>query len=126
MVDSTLSEALTAPGSEAFVLAATSPSAPVGDGMLRQVLGHLPDLMMVRVDFAAGATGVLHHHPHRQISYVVSGRFQVTVGEHIRELGAGDCFVVRADVPHGLYTLHAGTVIDVFTPVRQDFLDGDR
>jgi quercetin dioxygenase-like cupin family protein len=95
-------------------------------GVRRQILGHGPDLMMVRVDFEPGAVGALHHHPHRQVSYVVAGRFEVTVDDERTELGPGDCFFVTADRVHGVVAREAGTLIDVFTPARADFLDDAR
>ena len=95
-------------------------------GVRRQVLGHGPDLMLVRVEFEAGAVGALHHHPHRQVSYVVAGRFEVTVGDERTELGPGDCFFVTADRVHGVVAREAGTLIDVFTPAREDFLQPRR
>jgi quercetin dioxygenase-like cupin family protein len=35
---------------------------------------------------------------------------------------AGDCFYASADVVHGVRALEDGALIDVFTPVRKDFL----
>ncbi len=101
---------------------ADTPWETVGDGVRRQILGHGPDLMLVRVDFEAGAVGPVHHHPHRQVTWVAAGRFQVQVGDERAELAAGDCFYVTADVPHGVVALEAGTLIDTFTPAREDFL----
>jgi quercetin dioxygenase-like cupin family protein len=94
----------------------------VGAGVRRQVLGHLDDLMLVRVDFEAGAVGPVHHHPHRQASYVVAGRFEVTVGDDVAVLSVGDTFVAPSSVPHGVRALEAGTLLDSFTPARADFL----
>lgn len=94
----------------------------VGAGVRRQVLGHLPDLMIVRVDFEAGAIGPIHAHPHHQVSYVASGRFDVTIGADTTVLVAGDSFAAAADVPHGVRALEQGTLIDSFTPARADFL----
>ena len=93
-----------------------------GDGVRRQVLGHGSDLMMVRVEFEAGAIGSMHQHPHRQVTYVASGRFEVTVGTARSELQAGDCFYAEGDVRHGVVALEPGALLDVFTPVREDFL----
>ena len=47
-----------------------------------------------------------------------------TVGEGVRRqvLGAGDCFYVAADLEHGVVAREAGTLVDVFTPAREDFL----
>lgn len=78
--------------------------------------------MMVRVEFKKGAVGALHHHPHRQATYIVAGRFEVTVGDELHELAHGDCFYAPSDVPHGVRALEDGELVDVFTPVRDDFL----
>jgi quercetin dioxygenase-like cupin family protein len=94
----------------------------LGNGVRRQILGYGPDLMMVRVDFQSGAIGALHHHPHRQVTYVAEGTFEITVGDEQETLGPGDCFYAQADVPHGVRAIDGGTLIDVFTPVRADFL----
>jgi quercetin dioxygenase-like cupin family protein len=91
-------------------------------GVRRQLLAHGPDLMLVRVDFAAGAVGKVHHHPHRQVTYVVAGRFEVSVGAERRTLSAGDSFFAAADVPHGVRAIEGGTLLDCFTPAREDFL----
>ncbi len=94
----------------------------VGDGVRRQILGYGPDLMMVRVDFRAGAVGALHHHRHRQVTYVATGAFEVTIDGNPQVLRSGDSFFVSADLIHGVVALEAGTLIDVFTPAREDFL----
>ena len=109
--------------SETFVRSDSIPWQNATDvGVRRKVLGHGPDLMMVRVEFDAGAVAAMHHHPHRQVAYVVSGRFDVTVDDERTELGPGDCFFVAASRVHGVVAREAGTVIDVFTPAREDFL----
>jgi quercetin dioxygenase-like cupin family protein len=56
------------------------------------------------------------------VSYVAAGRFEVTVDGERTELGVDDCFFVAADQVHGVMALEAGTLIDVFTPARLDFL----
>ena len=108
--------------SQPILHAAHTPWEDVGDGVRRQILVYGEDLMMVRVDFAAGAVGAVHSHPHRQATYVASGRFEATVGGERQLLAPGDCFFVQADVPHGVVALEAGTLIDTFSPAREDFL----
>lgn len=107
---------------QAFVRAADIAWDETGDGVRRQVMGHGTELMVVRVEFEAGAIGVLHQHPHRQATYVAAGRFDVTVGAETSQLVVGDCFYAGADVVHGVRALEDGALIDVFTPVRKDFL----
>jgi quercetin dioxygenase-like cupin family protein len=91
-------------------------------GVTRQVLGNDSELMMVRVTFVKGAVGYLHHHPHRQVSYVEHGTFEVRVGEETTVLNEGDCYLVPPDVPHGVTALEDASLIDVFAPTRLDFL----
>jgi quercetin dioxygenase-like cupin family protein len=91
-------------------------------GVRRKVLSHGPDLMVVRVEFESGAVGALHHHPHRQATYVIAGTFDVTVGDGQAQLHAGDCFYTVADVEHGVVARERGVLLDVFTPVREDLL----
>jgi len=105
-----------------FVHSADSPWERVGAGVRRQILAHSADLMLVRVEFDAGAVGTWHHHPHRQVTYVSDGRFRAQVGDETRELTRGDCFLALANVPHSVIALEAGTLLDSFTPAREDFL----
>lgn len=94
----------------------------VDNGVERKVLGHDDEVMMVCVRFEKGAVGTLHHHVHRQISYVEFGSFEVTIDGRKKVLNHGDCFFVAPDLVHGVVALEAGTLIDVFVPSRQDFL----
>jgi quercetin dioxygenase-like cupin family protein len=98
------------------------PAAHPDPGVTRQVLSDAPELMVVRFDFAEGAAGRLHSHPHVQATYVASGRFRFTVAGESFEVGPGDSFVVPGDAMHGCTCLEPGTLIDSFTPRRDDFL----
>ena len=91
-------------------------------GITRQILGHDPHLMMVRVFFKKGAIGYLHTHPHRQASFVEKGSFEVEIDGVKKVLRAGDGYFIPPDVPHGATALEDGVLIDVFTPCREDFL----
>lgn len=94
----------------------------VGDGVRRQILGHDPQLMMVSVKFNKGSIGPVHKHPHRQVTFVEQGSFEVRIGSEKKVLKSGDCFFVPPDVDHGVVALEVGALVDVFTPTREDFL----
>jgi len=96
----------------------------VDEGITRQILGFNNQIMMVKVWFEEGAQGYVHSHFHSQVTYVESGEFEVTVGEETRTLRAGDCFFMVPNVDHGAVCTEAGTLIDVFSPLREDFLEG--
>ena len=94
----------------------------LGGGVSRRVLAYTPDLMIVEVNFEQGGTGSLHTHPHCQNTYVRSGRFRLEVEREYVEVGPGDTLAFPSNVSHGTLCLEAGTLLDIFTPMREDFL----
>jgi len=99
------------------------PIVSTGEHVTRQVLSHHPDLMVVAFRFhAKGAIGALHSHPHVQSTFVESGRFRFTLGDKEQEFGPGDSFVIPSGQTHGCECLEPGTLLDNFTPRRDDFL----
>lgn len=62
-----------------------------------------------------------HEHPHEQITLVVSGRLEFTVGDETREVGPGQVVVIPGGVRHGVKTREACVLLDIFAPVREDF-----
>ncbi len=91
-------------------------------GVMRQVLAENPDLMVVAFDFERDAVGALHRHVHVQSTFVKAGAFDFTVDGITRRLVAGDSLVIDSNVEHGCKAVEAGTLIDTFTPRRDDFL----
>ena len=94
----------------------------LGGGSSRRILAFQQDLMAVEVSFETGAVGKEHTHPHTQCSYVLSGRFSYSVEGESVELQPGDSIVVPGGLVHGTRCLEAGTLLDIFTPEREDFL----
>ena len=80
-------------------------------------------LMLVRHFFERGWVGARHSHPHHQLVYVVSGALRVDVDGKVFDVHAGDSFVVDGNVDHQASALEASEVLDVFTPVREDYRD---
>jgi len=91
-------------------------------GITRKVLGFDNQILMAEVYFEKDAIGYQHQHIHSQTSYVVSGKFEVTIGEKTQILHQGDGFFVEPNLIHGAVCLEAGILIDVFSPVREDFI----
>lgn len=94
----------------------------LGGGVQRRVLAHTKDVMAVEVRFAEGGVGAPHSHPHAQSTYVLSGRFVFTAGGVETEVAAGDTLAFEANETHGCVCKAAGTLIDTFSPMREDFL----
>jgi quercetin dioxygenase-like cupin family protein len=99
------------------------PEVTADPGVRRQVLSDSPDLMVVAFRFQQkGAEGKLHDHPHIQSTYVESGRFRFTIDGETFDVSPGDSFVIPSNALHGCICLEPGTLIDTFTPRRDDFL----
>ena len=107
----------------AFLHGAEMQRETVSEGVTRQILGFNNQIMMVKVWFEEGSEGYVHSHFHSQVTYVDSGEFEVTVGEETRTLVEGDCFFMAPNVSHGAVCKKAGVLIDVFSPLREDFLE---
>lgn len=93
-----------------------------GPGVTRRVLAYSDSVMCVENTFEAGAVGTLHSHPHTQITYVVSGVFSFTIDGETRSVRTGDTLLKENGVIHGCTCLEAGVLLDIFSPMREDFI----
>jgi quercetin dioxygenase-like cupin family protein len=91
----------------------------------RKLLSYGGGLMMVEVPIGKmDNPPSLHNHPHEQVSYILGGSFKVFHGDKIETLKKGDSIYLPPSMPHGVQALEEGCVIlDVFTPLRADFLN---
>ena len=90
---------------------------------IRKVCPEHGDLMVVEFEFKKGGVGEPHmHEKHEQVGYILEGTFRVLLGAQERILNAGDIYYVKKNVMHGVEALTDGKILDVFTPVRKDFL----
>ena len=105
-----------------FIFAAETAWQDAGGGAERQILGYNDNIMMVKVSFKKGQEGAMHSHPHSQVTYVASGKFEFTVGDVTRIVEAGDALYKQPNIPHGCVCLEDGILIDCFNPMRDTFL----
>ncbi len=91
-------------------------------GVNRKILSYTDDLMCVENHFEKGAVGALHHHPHTQITYVVSGKFEFEIDGVKKVVCAGDSMLKMNDIPHGCVCVEEGILLDIFNPMREDFV----
>jgi quercetin dioxygenase-like cupin family protein len=94
----------------------------VGEGIKRKIMGYDDTIMMVNVLFKKGAVGTLHEHYHSQVTNVAKGAFEVTINGVTKMMTAGDCFYIPPHVIHGVLCIEDGLLIDVFSPIREDFM----
>lgn len=78
--------------------------------------------LLTEVRMEEGAVIPPHHHPHEQTGYLVSGQVDFLVdGEHFMA-NPGDSWNIAGDVTHGATALVDSLVVEVFAPVREDYL----
>ena len=111
--------------SNLFMNSPRSEAEDLGNGIHRTLLGYDEKILMAKVWFEKGAIGEAHKHHHSQVSYVVSGKFEVHVDGRTQVLDGGGCFFVPSMAMHGATCLEEGILLDVFSPAREDFLMGE-
>ncbi|HBH46333.1 MAG: cupin [Candidatus Jacksonbacteria bacterium RIFOXYC2_FULL_44_29] len=84
---------------------------------------HTNNLTLAYWEIDAGAALPEHKHPHEQIANVTSGEFELTVSDKIRRLTPGQIAIIPPNTPHSGKALTNCQIIDVFYPVREDYLD---
>lgn len=104
------------------------PEERVTESLVRRlVTGERMTLAHLRLD--AGARVPMHAHDNEQLSWVVEGalRFVVGAGEAGEEVfvGAGEVLHLPGGVPHSAEAVEDTLAVDVFSPPRHDWVDGD-
>jgi len=94
----------------------------LGGGLSRKVMSYSDNIMTVEVHFESGTVAPMHKHPHEQLTYVKSGKFEFTVGDETKTVTEGDTIYKVPNIMHGCVCVEKGVLIDNFTPVRKDFL----
>lgn len=62
-----------------------------------------------------------HHHPHEQVVNMLEGEFEITVNGVAFHLVKGDVLPIPGNVPHSGRAITDCKILDVFTPVRDDY-----
>ena len=82
------------------------------------------NLMLAEFTTKKGAVVPPHKHVLEQISFVLKGRVKFTVGGEERITKEGDIILIPPNVEHSAVTLEDSVGLDVFTPLRDDWLSG--
>lgn len=101
------------------------PMERVTDDITRQVVTGKNE-MIARVLLKRGAIVPVHSHVSEQITYILQGALRLWIGQAEEEvtLRAGEFVLIPPDVPHRAEALEDTVDVDVFSPIRQDWLDG--
>lgn len=98
---------------------------PVTDSIKRRIVTG-ERAMLAHIYLDKGAVVPVHSHENEQITYLLEGTLKFWIGEEGREivLRAGEVLHIPGNVPHKAEALEDCLDVDVFSPPRQDWLDG--
>ena len=99
-----------------------NPWIEIAPGIKRRTIATGASMYQMRAELAAGSRLPEHAHPQEQIAHVIRGRMKLIVAGVPHELKTGDAFYLASNVPHGVETIDDTTVIDTFSPPREDYL----
>jgi quercetin dioxygenase-like cupin family protein len=99
------------------------PSQELAPGVRRRYVT-AARMTIARFNLARGAVVPTHSHDHEQVSYVLSGALRFQVDGHEQVVRSGEALQIPSWAKHSVEVLEDTEVVDVFSPVRQDWLDG--
>jgi quercetin dioxygenase-like cupin family protein len=100
------------------------PAEPMTDTVTRQVL-HTDTMTIARLYLKKGAVVPRHSHPNEQVSTVEAGRLRFLFDDGEAVVQTGESMQIPGGVPHAVEALEDAIALDLFSPVRADWLSGD-
>ena len=91
-------------------------------GVEMKTLVHGDKTLMSKFLAKKGSAVPMHAHPHEQTGYLVQGRLRFTIGSDEYDAAPGDSWCIAGDVEHGVEVLEDAVILEVFSPVREDYL----
>jgi quercetin dioxygenase-like cupin family protein len=88
------------------------------------IVGHYAhgnNMSLGYVELEKGSSIPLHQHVHEQITYIMEGELDMVIGEQNCLLTAGMYHIIPSNMPHSAIARTACKVIDVFSPVREEY-----
>ena len=92
------------------------------EGIRMKTLVYGEKSLMTRFELAKGATLPAHSHPQEQTGVLVSGKIILHIGGEAFEASPGDSWCIGGHVEHRAEILEDSVAIEVFAPVREDYL----
>jgi quercetin dioxygenase-like cupin family protein len=94
----------------------------VAPGVRMKTLTHGKNTLFTEFRLEASNVLPMHSHAQEQTGYLVSGVIRLTIGEEAFDVLPGDCWCIPGNVVHGASVIQDAVAIEVFSPVREDYL----
>ena len=92
------------------------------EGIRLKTIGYGEKTHLLEFRLAKGATVPKHSHPHEQTGYLVSGQMTFVIEDEVFDAEPGDGWNIAGNIEHGVEVLEDSIVIEVFSPVREEYL----
>jgi len=100
------------------------PAEQLNPQIVRRVV-HTENLTIARLQIAKDAVVPEHSHVNEQVATVERGALRFHVAGQEVVLRDGQSLAIPSNVPHSVVALEYTTVVDIFSPRRDDWLRGD-
>lgn len=100
----------------------TAKSRQLIEGVELSTLVHGEKTLMGQFKIAKGSAIPAHSHPHEQTGIMISGKLRWNVDGETWETVTGDSWCLPGDLEHSAEALEDSIIIEVFSPVREDYL----
>ncbi len=98
----------------------------VAPGIRMRTLCYGSTTLMTEFRLLHGHVLPMHAHPHEQTGYLISGHIALTIGDETHDVTPGDSWCIIGGVEHGAQVLQDSVAVEVFSPVRADYLPAAR
>lgn len=92
------------------------------DGIEMKTLTYGDKTLLTRFNLKKDSVLPRHFHPHEQTGYLVSGNIKLIIGETEYNVYPGDSWCIKSDIEHQAIIIEDSVAIEVFSPVRKDYL----
>jgi quercetin dioxygenase-like cupin family protein len=94
------------------------------EGIKRKTLVFGSNSLMTEFRLEKGKNLPQHRHSNEQTGYLISGHIILNIDGQNFEMHAGDSWCIPGDTEHGAEIIENSIAIEVFCPVREDYLLG--
>ena len=92
------------------------------EGIELKTLVYGKNTLMAEILLKKGSTLPRHSHPHEQTGYLVKGHIRLSIEKDEHDVHPGDSWCIPANVEHGATVMEDAIAVEVFSPVREDYL----
>jgi quercetin dioxygenase-like cupin family protein len=99
------------------------PEEQVTDKLSRKLISG-KNVMLAQVFLKKGCSVAPHKHESEQMTYILKGLMELTLPDRKVTLAEGEVLLISPNLEHSAVALEDTLDLDVFSPIRKDWLTG--